>query len=197
MKGTDEYTHATLLDPRYKKVFFRDPEKCEKAVKSLLSKLKDEVRNDEDFLLNDVPVAATDLPEVEAAELTIKNLMKKAVAANNNNERQVADEEDVFKNYLNSPVEEKKCLKFWKEYEKSANGCKIKFALSRLAKKFLTPPATSTDVERLFSVTGNILCDERNRMLPDNVEKLLFMRSNLENYNFQMYMFQHHFPPVF
>ena len=184
---TEEYTLATLLDPRYKKVFFKDPEKCEEAVKSLISKLKDEVRNDVDFLLNEIPVATAAVAEAEATELTIKNLMMKAVAANNNNnEPQVANEEEILKNYLNSPVEEKKCLQFWKEFERSANGCKIKLALSRLAKKFLTPPATSTDVERLFSVAGNILCDERNRLLPDNVDKLLFMRSNLENYNFQL-----------
>ena len=66
-------------------MFFRDPEKCEEAVKSLLSKLKDEVRNDLDFLLNEIPADTAAVPEIEPTELTIKNLMKKAVNANNNN----------------------------------------------------------------------------------------------------------------
>ena len=185
-ENIDEYTHATLLDPRYKKALFRDSDKCELAVKSLIAKSKVEAV-DIDILVPAAPVGAAAAPAVDPSELTIKNLMKKAVDASQKNDEQDAiTAEDVLNNYLKSPIEEKKCLEYWKEYEKNAGGCKIKMALARLAKKHLTPPATSTDVERLFSVAGNILTDVRNRLLPDNVEKLLFMRANMENYNFQL-----------
>ena len=66
------------------------------------------------------------------------------------------------------------CLGFCKNYEKNAN-IKIKLALTKMAKKYLTPPPTSTDVERLFSTAGDIL----SRLVPENLEKLLFCRENL------------------
>ena len=47
--------------------------------------------------------------------------------------------------------------------------------LAKLAKKFLTPPPTSTAVERLFSSAGLILDDRRSKLLPETVEKLLFL----------------------
>ena len=59
-------------------------------------------------------------------------------------------------------------------------------SLVRLAKKYLTPPPTSTDVERLFSVAGNILTEERNSLLPENVDKLLFLKENIRNLNFEL-----------
>ena len=128
-------------------------------------------------------VGAAAAPAVDPSELTIKNLMKKAVDASQKNDEQDAiTAEDVLNNYLKSPIEEKKCLEYWKEYEKNAGGCKIKMALARLAKKYLTAhPSSNIHLCREF-VLGNILTDVRNRLLPDNVEKLLFMRANMENF---------------
>ena len=48
---------------------------------------------------------------------------------------------------------------------------------------FGIPPPTSTDVERLFSVAGNILTPKRN-IKPENLEMLLFCRENFMNVNF-------------
>ena len=70
------------------------------------------------------------------------------------------------------------CLGFWKNYEKTAN-TKIKLALTKVAKKYFTPPPTSTDVERLYSTAGDILSNEKNRLLPENLEKHFFCRENL------------------
>ena len=71
-------------------------------------------------------------------------------------------------------------MTFWKEYDQKAEGNKVMKALARLAKQYLTPPPTSTDLKRLFSITGNILRDDRNRLLPANV----FMHENILNYNY-------------
>ena len=177
-----------MLDPRYKKVFFQDPIKCEEAVQKLLEKLKEETRNDVAVL---VPGGQPE-PEVlnedgnGEQEFSIKRLMEKAVNANKATQAAQAgnSEEEILESYLSSPVQEKGCLKFWKKYETESNGNPVKKALARLAKQFLTPPPTSTDIERLFSVAGNILTDERNRLLPVNVAKLLFMRENIMNYNY-------------
>ena len=51
--------------------------------------------------------------------------------------------------------------------------------MSRLALKYLCPPASSSASEREFSVTGLILTPKRNRLLPNNLEQLLFLKYNL------------------
>ena len=44
----------------------------------------------------------------------------------------------------------------WSKYQESSNDLPAKVALCKLAKKFLTPPTTSTATVRLFSSDGNI-----------------------------------------
>ena len=39
-------------------------------------------------------------------------------------------------------------------------------------------------MERLFSVAGQIASDKRSGMLPDNLEKVLFLRENILILNF-------------
>ena len=48
-------------------------------------------------------------------------------------------------NILSSP-------RYWAKYEKESKDCRVKAALLRVVRRFLTPPPTSTNVERLFSV---------------------------------------------
>ena len=55
-----------------------------------------------------------------------------------------------------------------------------------LIRRFLTPPPTSTDVERLFSIAGKVACDKKTRLLPDNLEKVLFLRENILVMNFEL-----------
>ena len=50
--------------------------------------------------------------------------------------------------------------------------------LSCLAKKYLSVPATSAPVERAFHTAGNILRQQRCRLLPKNFETLLFLKLN-------------------
>ena len=44
---------------------------------------------------------------------------------------------------------------------------------------------SGVDVERLFSIAGAILNQKRNRVIPENAEKLLFVRENLPRVNFE------------
>ena len=48
-----------------------------------------------------------------------------------------------------------------------------------LACRFLTPAATSVDVERLFSECANVLDAKRNRTKPDRVDQQMFLRKNM------------------
>ena len=50
--------------------------------------------------------------------------------------------------------------------------------LSQVARKFLAIPATSARIERVFSIAGKILRTDRSRLLPRNLETLLYLKVN-------------------
>lgn len=50
--------------------------------------------------------------------------------------------------------------------------------LSRLAKCYLSVPATSVPSERVFSAAGNIVTSQRSRLDPNNVDMLIFLNKN-------------------
>ncbi|KAF2891910.1 hypothetical protein ILUMI_14263 [Ignelater luminosus] len=54
----------------------------------------------------------------------------------------------------------------------------------KLAAKYLSAHASSVYSERLFSEAGNIYEEKRNRLLPKNAEKLIFLHHNLPLINF-------------
>lgn len=55
--------------------------------------------------------------------------------------------------------------------------------MSQLAKKFLCIPASSTPSERVFSLAGNIVTQKRSMLLPENVNKLIFINMNKKYLN--------------
>nr|KAI8743508.1 zinc finger BED domain-containing protein 4-like [Biomphalaria glabrata] len=50
--------------------------------------------------------------------------------------------------------------------------------LAKVAQIYLAPPPTSVPSERLFSVAGRIINDYRTKLIPDNAEKLIFLKYN-------------------
>ena len=53
--------------------------------------------------------------------------------------------------------------------------------LAYLARKYLSVCGTSVPSERIFSSAGHILNSLRNRLLPENVSKLVFLANNLKD----------------
>ena len=51
--------------------------------------------------------------------------------------------------------------------------------LSTIARKYLCVVATSVPSEQLFRTAGNIVSDKQASLLPENVDKLVFLHSNL------------------
>ena len=65
-------------------------------------------------------------------------------------------------------------LLFWKCHE-------IQFPqLAKLAKKYLTVPASSAAVKRMFSFTGHILTNRRRKTSPYLYSNLFFLKLNEE-----------------
>lgn len=65
-------------------------------------------------------------------------------------------------------------LIWWKKHEHMLP------TLSSIAKKYLCICATSCASERLFSSAGNIVTKKRNCLKPHNVERMVFLASNLQ-----------------
>ena len=91
----------------------------------------------------------------------------------------------VLKDYLDSKFEGNN-LSTWSKY--SSRDLPAKVAHCKLAKKFLTPPPTSTAKVRLFSSAGNI-ADGQVRLLPENLERLLFLWENSMMQNISISLF--------
>lgn len=94
-------------------------------------------------------------------------------------------EEDVLKAFLSDKLETS-CLSWWLKFETESKDKKIQLALCRIARQYLTPPPTSTNCERLFSVAGQIMDEKRARILPENLEKILFLRENILVCNYSL-----------
>lgn len=63
-------------------------------------------------------------------------------------------------------------LKWWNEN-------KTRFpVLASLARQYLNIPASQTSSERLFSTAGNIVTNDRARLLSSNVEQIAFLNKN-------------------
>ena len=166
---------ATLLDPRYKNCFFRSGDAKKNAEGKLLQLLRSEV--DAGPISRQSSLEMVDDPAqcdgLEAAFLAVQQHVRRDEGG-----EVKESEEDILKRYLNSKLE-KSCLNWWRDFEEKGKNCKISQALCRLARQFLTPPPTSTDCERLFSVAGQVMDEKRAKLLPDNLDKILFLRENI------------------
>lgn len=97
---------------------------------------------------------------------------KKAVQASR---KQVGTDtsSDELKHYLNQPVIQlnEDPIKYWQRQ-------KLLYpTLSRVAERFLCMVATSVPSERLFSRAGNIITDNRSRLLGDRLSRLVFLNT--------------------
>lgn len=83
-----------------------------------------------------------------------------------------SDEIDKFKTAPCLPMDQNP-LDWWKAH------CYEYPFLSKVAKVYLGIPATSVPSERVFSCAGDIVTAQRSMLNPDNVDKLIFLKKNM------------------
>lgn len=161
---TDILITASLLDPRFHNL------------KSVDSFLKENLITKTDFLkqqfknlIGEEYLLTTTDPAHQTSGSKILNLAKKH--SKNSSRNSDIDKECHI---LFSLTSDQDPLLFWKE----------KYAamplLTKLARKVLCIPATSTPSERVFSVAGLTITNKRSNLAPQNVNKIIFIHDNYD-----------------
>jgi len=71
--------------------------------------------------------------------------------------------------------------KLCSDFKLILNKCEISKKLAKIAKIVLSVPATQFESERNFSISGRTLEDRRSSLSHENVDKLLFIKSQLKD----------------
>ncbi|KAG8239581.1 hypothetical protein J437_LFUL019199 [Ladona fulva] len=163
-------SNATILDPRFKKVAFGLEENASEAY----NRIQDEA--DALHLKKNVGVSMSEeeIPTSTSKESSLWSFFEKKTADKGTVRSSSFSEEDL-RLYIQMPLchREQDPLNFWYKYEANMP------LVSKMAKKYLCIPATSVPSERLCSKAGTIRSDLRSRIKSTDVDKLLFINSNL------------------
>ena len=77
--------------------------------------------------------------------------------------------------------------RFWKKYEEETGlSDSVRKALLQVVRRHLTPPPSSTNVERLFSIGGLTATDHRAALAGEKLDQILFLRENALMANFKL-----------
>lgn len=81
----------------------------------------------------------------------------------------------IVRQYMNMPYQHlhSNVVEFWLKHKL------VMCTLSEVALKYSIIPATSVPSERIFSKTGQIMSARRNRILPKNLNALIFLNKNM------------------
>ena len=178
---------STFLDPRFKDQYLEDKEESLLAIKRKCLVLNPESSRSTNSSLSDTDSTQSTQAEEPQAPPPRKRLKGLAAVLESINEEEgtsstqltLTTDEKIEKEmytYLDIPLapSDTDPLVWWKtENERFPH-------LAQLAKKYLCICGTSVPSERIFSTAGNISGDSRCRLLPQNVNKLVFLAKNMK-----------------
>lgn len=163
---------STLLDPRFKKIHFMDPNSCAEAINFVNKMLKererdDTVRNQE--VNNEVGNLDSDDNDIW--------IYHKLLSKSRQQQNIDIDEHGLsleLKQYLNSNTLslESNPIDYWLKLKNSSDSF-----LADIALKYISVTGTSVPAERAFSQAANILTTKRNRLTGKHLSHLLFLHS--------------------
>lgn len=181
------YILTLILDPRFKLIHFQNNglllhyKNIYNDAISILQfeyiKLRNELNlNNNNNITN---------PNISFDELAMENTTICSNNSDNNEDNEDDEDDDIFisKN-LNKEEEYTEYIKestisnkdinpldYWKQ-----NSYRFPI-LSILARRYLAIPATSASIERIFSISNNIITKSRNRLLPNTIKQLILLKN--------------------
>ena len=176
IEGNSLLSISTLLDPRFKKLHFKNPLRLSQNIAKIKHLIKESTPNEGKETQETLP---EDLDSREN-EPNIWIYHNKLAADSRKNKTESNGNFDEFDHYIRQPTADQKVnpLAFW------LSNKSLYPILSEIALEYLVITATSVPSERLFSRAGYILDPARNRLSSDRFEKLLFLNSlNIADWN--------------
>nr|XP_023678533.1 zinc finger BED domain-containing protein 4-like [Paramormyrops kingsleyae] len=164
---------STLLDPRFRTTYMdtEDVEKIKKrAVTEVMSLLETTSKQPGPVVREE---AEAETPPKK--KMTLAVFFKKNAPVSSPQQSELRKVESELTTYLLCPEvdADENPLDWWKLHRPNFP------RLSKLAKKNLSIPATSTPSERVFSVGGGIVTCQRACLKPEVVDRLVFLAKNI------------------
>jgi hypothetical protein len=161
---------ATILDPRFKTLSFLSSEKREEAVNLLIIEACKAWSTNQ----STAAPAAAESVIIDSLDNSFWESFDSQVMENNLNRNIRAHATVEVQRYLKDQYElrPQNPLYYWRR-----NGAKFP-TLYELAKKYLCPPATSVPCEHIFSKSGSLISNKRNRLKGDIVNMIVFSNGN-------------------
>lgn len=164
---------------RFKKIYFHDRTACSQAVSKITTMLYDiESKTAQHLNIIEECFNSHDNENAKSSPTNSIQQFHKSLVKEKYPEEEERSQKIIginFKNYLSQPVEDLQKydpLKYW-NYHKDTSYKNLK----TLAYRYLYIVATSVPSERLFSLAGNIITPNRNRLSGERLHKLIFLKS--------------------
>ena len=179
----ERFILASILDPRFKMKWCKDGDEAKKSETMLLQRASTVVEagpTSRDDAQSESVLAEEPVPKKkkESSKLLSYLFSDTTSATSKASESSLQSE---ISSYLAMPSlqEDDNPLKFWKEQQT------VYPHLAKLAARYLSVPASSGPVERLFSIGGKIFRPERCRLTDNNFEKLMNIKCNAHLLHFK------------
>lgn len=189
IENEDLYRIATYIDPRYKSKFFSSSHVTDQ-VKSSLARVCEELRQTTILEEEDGEPRRKrrrdDMSETPTTCGTLDEAMTSILASSSDDEAENSSVVTLLMKDIEKYHREKRIsgtsqdsLQWWKTMKT------VYPDLAKVACQYLSCPPSSVPSEQLFSSAGLIYDAKRNRLLPEKVDKLLFLKRNLPILNFK------------
>lgn len=158
---------ATFLDPRFKKTGFGLVDNANNTEKWITDEINSIMRNTQENETSNMPINREPSllwEHFDSKVSQIRTTLSTGISASL-----------LIRQYLEMPYlnRTKNPLDFWKQHKNTFP------ELYSLQLKYLCVSATSVPSERVFSKTGQITNDRRNRLHPKNLDYIVFLNSNV------------------
>ncbi len=170
METNKFYALATALDPRFKLCVFSSASASALVRQMLIEEYEQLAGSEESPPPEKQPRTVAEVAEKPSSSMLWNYFDELVKEHNSDGPGSSPTVEGVIDTYLREATTPRKGipLDYWKQKQSQWP------LLASIARKYLSIPPSSVPSERLFSTTGEVMSDRRNRLDPEKVEMLLF-----------------------